>query len=191
MDNSVQIQIDKMKVDIKTLMSAVKKLVLEQRETNKNVEKLDGKIKHLKMEKEKKKDTTELESNLLLLKNSNCEMSLKVNNFHDKLNKIDAQVEENVIHLNNIDTFMNNAKEKASEISCNEPSKSIAMSEIRDKIKVLDDKIVSYENEIKAIEGRIKEYSSKTIKKQTGQLIKRLQCLLVTAVKNLSSPNED
>ena len=71
---------------------------------------------------------------------------------------------------------MNNAKEKASEISCNEPSKSIAMSEIRDKIKVLDDKIVSYENEIKAIEGRIKEYSSNNNKKQTGNSLGNKTC---------------
>ena len=76
-NNSVQDKIDKMKVDIKTLMSAVKKL--EQREIDKYVERLDGKMKQLKLEKDRSKYTAEIKSNVRLLKISNSDMSIKVN----------------------------------------------------------------------------------------------------------------
>ena len=173
MDNSVQVQIDKMKVDIKTLMSAVKKLVLEQRQLDKNIEILDGNMKKLKKEKEKPGDTAEIEDNLKLIQKSNGDMSLVVNTVSEKLNQIDVQVVKNVEHLKNIDLCMNNSREKVGEISDNEP---VEISVIKDKLKVLDDKIERYDREIKAIETSMKEKSTENIKVLTKNSTSKNTC---------------
>ena len=66
MDNTLQVQIYKINADIKTLMNAVKKLVLEQRN---NI--LDSNMKKLEKEKETRRYNTNFKINLKLLNRFN------------------------------------------------------------------------------------------------------------------------
>ena len=173
MDSSVQVQLDKIKVDIKTLMSAVKKIVLEKRETDKNVERLDADMKKLRTEKELSRETEEIEQNLQHLHSSNSDLNLVVNNVSEKLKQVDSQVTSHGELIKNIDICMNNTKEKVSQISSKEP---VEIREFKSKLKLLDDKIESYDREIREIETKINEKKAKSMENPVKNLISNKSC---------------
>ena len=175
MGDSMQVQMDKIKVDIKTLMKAVKKLVLEQRETNMNVEIVETKMKKFNEEKDSVSENTKIDKNIKILNELNTEISLLVKSVGEKVNKIEEQVQENEKHLESIDE-----KKKTSNVVDNLASSEVnnksEMCDIKTKLKIIDERIESYEQEIKTIETRIYKYTSENLKKVSKGKVKKHEC---------------
>ena len=68
---------------------------------------------------------------------------------------------------------MNNTKEKVSQISSKEP---VEIREFKSKLKLLDDKIESYDREIREIETKINEKIAKNMENPFKNLISNKSC---------------
>ena len=117
--------------------------------------------------KENCRDDTNIDNTLILLNKFNTEISLLVTNVSQKMSKIDDQVQKNVKHIEGIESNVNTANSKCEMdlLANNEENEKIEMCHIKNKLRIIDEKIESYNQEIKSIEAKLHKKAAKNMKR--------------------------